>query len=158
MDASTLKDMPVMSMADGAKVGTVRDFLFDTAKLQVVALVLTSAGGEAILPLETVRSIGDDAIMVEHATATQGPTGQAPLVGLPGLDDLLSLQVVNSAGTHLGQVRGVEIDPVGGRLVSLTVHRGGLLGVGGTSVTVAATAIRAIGPKAVTVEIADAQA
>ncbi|MHB1133359.1 MAG: PRC-barrel domain-containing protein [Chloroflexota bacterium] len=157
MNASKLKDMPVVSMADGERVGYVKDFLFDTAKVQVVALVLTSASGEAILPLEAVRSIGDDAIMVEHAASTQGPTGQAPLVGLRGLDDLLSLQVVNSAGTLLGQVREVEIDPVGGRLVSLSVHRGGLLGVGGTTVRVEASAIRAIGPKAATVESLDAQ-
>lgn len=154
MKASALKDMPVMSMADGAKIGTVKDFLFDTAKLQVMALVLRSAGGESILPLEAVRSIGGDAIIVEQATATQGPTGQAPLVGLLGLDDLLRLQVVNSAGTHLGQVRDVELDPAGGRLASLTVHRGGMLGVGGTSVTVEASAIRAIGPKTATVELA----
>ena len=157
MKASTLKDMPVMSMADGTKVGTVKDFLFDTAKLRVMALVLASAGGEAILPFEAVTNIGDDAIMVEQATATQGPTGQAPLVGLRGLADILNLQVVNSAGTHLGQVRDVEINPVGGRLVNLTVHRGGLLGVGGTSVTVEASSIRAIGPKAATVETTDAQ-
>lgn len=153
MKASVLKDMSVMSMADGTKVGTVKDFLFDTTKLKVAALVLTSGGGESILPLEAVRSIGSDAIMVEHATVTQGPTGQAPLTGLRGLDELLNLQVVDSAGTHLGQVREVEIDPKGGQLVSLAVHRGGLLGLGGTSVTVEAAAIRAIGPKVATVEV-----
>lgn len=155
MKASALKDMPVMSMGDGAKVGTVKDVLFDSTQLRVVALVLKSSGGESILPLDAIRNIGEDAIMVEQATVTQGSMGQAPLVGHRGLDDLLSLQVVNSAGTHLGQVRDVQIDPVGGRLVSLSVHRGGMLGVGGTSVTVEAAAIRAIGPKTATVEATD---
>ncbi len=44
--AGALKDLPVISMADGAKVGTVKEVVFDTAKLHAVALVLMSAGGE----------------------------------------------------------------------------------------------------------------
>lgn len=153
MKASALKEKPVVSMADGAKVGNVRDVLFDTTNLRAEALVLTGSGGQSVLPFGSIRGIGSDAITVESAADTHGSAGQTTLDSLRGLDDLTDLPVVNGEGTHLGQVREIEVQQHDGRLVELSVHRGGMLGIGGTTVTVPAAAIRSIGPKIVTVEM-----
>lgn len=60
---------------------------------------------------------------------------------------------MNGEGALLGAVKELEIEPAGGRLVELVVHRGGVLGVGGTSTSVPASAIRGIGAKLVTVDL-----
>jgi len=152
MNASSLKDMPVVSMADGAKLGTVKDVMFDPSKLRAARLILVMAGGESLLPFGSVRSIGADAIMVETTTTSSGLTMEGALQGLCGLDDLVGLPILSGEGTHLGQLTDVAIDPGDGHITGLAVHRGGLLGIGGTRVTIEGSAIRGIGPKFVTVE------
>lgn len=153
MKASTLKDKPVVSMADGAQVGTVKELLFDTTDFRLLALLLRADSGESTLPFGAIRSIGSDAIMVESAADTAGAKGQAALDATRGLEDLMSLSAVNGEGTLLGKVKELEIGDQDGRLTRLEVHRGGVLGIGGTTVTVPLSAIRSIGPKLVTVDM-----
>jgi sporulation protein YlmC with PRC-barrel domain len=152
MRASTLKDKPVVSMADGAQVGTVEDVLFDPAELRLMGLALRGQSGKSILPFDSIRSIGADAVMVESAAETQGAGGQAIQDTMRGLGEITSLSVVNAEGTLLGKVKEVEIDE-DGRLAQLEAHRGGVLGIGGTDVTVPPSAIRSIGPKLITVDM-----
>ena len=153
MKASRLKDKPVVSMADGAQVGTVKELLFDTADLRLTALLLRATSGESTLPFGSIGSIGSDAVMIERAADTAGAQGQAALDTTRGLDDLMSLSAVNVAGTLLGKVSELEIDEQDGRLTKLEVHRGGVLGIGGTTVTILPSAIRSIGPKLITVDL-----
>ena len=153
MKASKLKGMPVVSMADGAQVGSVADVLFDIADLRVSALVLSAKSGEALLPFGSIRSIGSDAVTVESAADTQGVSGQSASDTVHGLGDLMSLSAIDSEGTLLGKVKELEINEHDGRLSGLEVHRGGVLGRGGKGYTVSPSAIRNIGPKLVTVEM-----
>ena len=151
MKASSLTGKPVVSMADGAQVGTVKELLFDTSQFRLTALLLRTHSGESTLPFGSVR-IGSDAVMIESASDTAGTQGQAALGTARGLDELLGLSVVNVEGTLLGKVKELEIGEHDGRLTKLEVHRGGVLGIGGTTVTVALAAIRGIGPKLITVD------
>ncbi len=153
MKASQLKDMPVVSMADGTKIGNVQDALFDTTTLKLSTLVLSGAGGKSLLPFGSVRSFGADVITVESAAVTQGIEGHGSVDAMRSLRDLTNLRVINAEGTHLGDVRDLEVNPQDGRVTELAAHRGGLLGLGGASVTVPASAVRGIGPKIVTVDM-----
>ena len=153
MKASALKDMPVVSMADGTQVGKVADVLLDAASLRVVALLLSAQSGQALLPFAAIRSIGTDAVTIDSAAATQGLTGRAAPEGTHGLGDVNGLSAVNGEGSLLGSVKELEIEPTDGRLLELMVHRGGVLGHGGTSTSVPASAIRGIGAKLVTVDL-----
>jgi sporulation protein YlmC with PRC-barrel domain len=153
MKARTLTDMPVVSMADGAQVGNVEEMLIDIAELRVAALRLRAAGGPSILPFAAVRSIGADAVMVESTAATEGAAGQTARDGLRGLGDLLGLPVLNGEGEILGTVTDLEVAPEDGRLQAIAVHRGGILGIGGTHLAVATPNIRMIGPKLITVDL-----
>ncbi len=58
---STLKDMAVVSLADGTKVGAVKDVFFDTRHQRIVAFTLASEDGEFLLAFDAVRNIGPDA-------------------------------------------------------------------------------------------------
>jgi sporulation protein YlmC with PRC-barrel domain len=154
MKARALKGKAVVSMVDGVQIGRVEDVLFDTAALKLAALVLTTAGGRSILPFAAVRSLGADAVTVESATATQPAAAQADAGNLlRALGDLTGLKVVNGEGAYLGDVRDVTIDQASGILAELEAHSGGMLGMGGTGVTVLASAIRGIGPDLVTVDM-----
>lgn len=152
MNANTLKGMPVVSMADGAKIGTVKDVLFDPSELRAAGLVLVMAGGESLLPFGSVRSIGADAIMVETTTTSSGVAMQGDVEDLSRLAELVGLPILSGEGTHLGQVTDVAIDPGDGHITGLAIHRGGLLGIGGSSMMIEGSAIRGIGPSVVTVE------
>ena len=70
-----------------------------------------------------------------------------------GLRDLMGLKVVNGEGASLGDVRDVAIDQASGSLSELVTHGGGMLGLGGTSVTVPGSAIRGIEPDLVTLDM-----
>ena len=154
MKASALKSMAVVSMADGVRIGRVEDVLFDTVALRIAALTLTTTGGQSILPFSSVRSIGADAVTVESETAAQAAEAQGSGGNvLRGLDDLLGLKIVSGEGNHIGDVREVLVDQASGALTELEAHRGGMLGVGGTSVMIPTSAIRGIGPDLVTADM-----
>lgn len=145
---STLKDMPVVSLADGAKVGTIKEVFFDTRRQCAVVFLLASDAGESLVSFEAIRSIGPDALTVDSAPATQE---------LRSLADLMELKAVSSDGTLLGEVKELHIDRRDWRLSELMVHRGGVLGLGGTQQSVAAGSICGMGPQLVTVELAPSE-
>jgi sporulation protein YlmC with PRC-barrel domain len=151
MRSATLKGLAVVSLAEGTRLGRVDDLVIDTAERRVAALSCGDQGRRFIVPFSQVRNIGKDAITVESSEVTQieGQGSQTP--NTMRLDDFLKLKTVDESGTLVGTVSQLEIDPATGRLVSLDVHKGGVLGLGGTTTTVAAEQIRAIGPELVTV-------
>jgi sporulation protein YlmC with PRC-barrel domain len=153
MKASRLKGMPVLSLTEGARVGNVKDLLLDTAAQRVTMLLLSTPAGESFVPFEKLRSIGSDAVTIESAAATEGTTGQTAVTGMRAVGELLGLAVTSAEGTHLGDVKDLEFDVQDGRLLEIALHKGGVLGIGGTSLTVPASAIRSIGPKLVAVEL-----
>lgn len=155
MKASALKSMAVVSMADGLQIGRVEDVLFDTSNLRIAALALTTSGGQSVLPFSSVHRIGTDAMTVETASAAQPAVATTPGNALRHLSDMIGLKIVNGEGTYLGDVREVLIDEVVGGIIELEAHRGGVLGIGGTSVRVLASDIRGIGPDLVTANLAE---
>lgn len=153
MQLRGLKGIPVVSVADGTKVGAVQDGLIETGSMRVVTLLLSGAGGAAVLPFASIRSIGQDAVTVDSAAATQGVTGHTTAGAVRSLKNLTSLKVVNAAGAYLGDVQDVDFGEHDGQVRELVARRGGLLGVGATEVRVPIAAIRGIGPQLVTVDL-----
>lgn len=67
------KDRPVMSIAEGTKLGAVHDLLLDDSYLQVAGLVVRGGGllggrRQAVV-YGMVRGIGPDAVMVSGRDA-----------------------------------------------------------------------------------------
>ena len=143
----------MVSMDDGTKIGNVQELLFDTSKLRLAALRLSAAGGKSLLPFEAVRSFGNDVITVENVSATQGTEGNATADTFRGLSDLVGLRVINGEGTWLGDVRDSEFSAKDGAIELITLRKGGMLGLGGTTTTVTSTGIRGVGPKVITVDL-----
>lgn len=152
MDVSKLHDMAIVSIVDGARLGRIKDVLFDTSAGRAVALRAEHGGQTFLVPLDQVKNIGADAVTVENSTVTQAVAKNGPYSALPGIKRLKALKVVNTAGDFLGTPATIEIDPSSGRLQGLTVHKGGILGLGGTTLSIAPEDIRGIGAELITVQ------
>lgn len=158
MDAEKIKGMAVVSIAEGTKLGRVDDLLFDIGSLRVAALRVSGDGQDFIIPFTGLKNIGVDAVTVENSQVTQVPGRGGESSAWAGLGKVKNLKVVDDAGTLLGTVSSIAVDAVTGQMIGLRAHKGGLLGLGGTSVTIDAQAIRSVGAEVITVAAGEGQA
>lgn len=151
MHANDLKDMAVVSLEEGTKLGRVEQPMFDLAARQLGALQVKGEEGIFILPFTQIQSIGTDAITVTSSQVTQTPSSGGQTDALLDLQALKKLKIVDQAGTFLGTLSEVDVDPLSGQITRLTAHKGGLLGMGGTTTTLESTAIVMVGQDLLTV-------
>ena len=151
MNATDLKDMVVVSLQEGTKLGRVAEPLFDLATRQLGAFQIKGDDGTFILPFAAIQHIGVDAITVTSSQVTQTPAPDGVTNALLDLRALQKLKIVDQAGTFLGTLSDVEVDPLNGQITMLTAHKGGLLGKGGTTTLLESTAIVMVGPQLLTV-------
>ncbi len=150
MDASTLKGRAVVSLIEGVKLGTVAQPLFDMQLTHLVAFAMEDNDGTTFIRFGLVRSIGADAVTVaSHQVVQDGATGV-----LIELDQVLRLKVVDEGGTFVGAIAHVEIDPESGAVTRIATHKGGVLGIGGTTTPIDPTTILGIGPELLTLATA----
>ena len=143
--------MAIVSVEEGTKLGYVAQPLLDLTARVVVALQVKGESGTFIVPFAEVAAVGPDAITVASSRATQTPSAGGAAAGMHDLDALKKLKVVDNAGTLLGTISRVEIDPASGAITELAAHKGGMLGMGGTTTPIDARAIVSVGPELVTV-------
>jgi sporulation protein YlmC with PRC-barrel domain len=152
MKISDLRGKPIVSMTDGERVGTVKDVLIDTGKLQATALVVGGGRGKGFLPLDRVKSFGPDAITIEDTDGIQWATGQLHDETGREASELMKLHVMDGSGTVAGAVHELTFDLPSGNVVTLNVRKGGLFGIGAETVDVAVSDIVSIGASLVTVK------
>ncbi len=151
MNASDIKDMAIISLQEGTKLGRVEQPLFDLAARQLGALQVKGEDGTFILPFAQIQHIGTDAITVMSSQVTQTPSSGGATDALLDLQALKRLKIVDQAGTFLGTLSDIDVDPVSGEVIKLVAHKGGLLGLGGTTTPIASTAIVMVGQELLTV-------
>ena len=151
MNASDIKDMTIVSLQEGTKLGRVEQPLFDLAARQLGALQVKGEDGTFILPFAQIQHIGSDAITVTSSQVTQTPSSGGATDTLLDLQALKRLKIVDQAGTFLGTLNDVDVDPVSGQITKLVAHKGGLLGLGGVNTPIASTAIVMVGEELLTV-------
>jgi len=151
MNASDLKGMAVVSLGEGTKLGEVDQPLFDLPNRRMCALHVKGDSGIAVLPFEAIERIGSDAITVVTSRVTQTPGIDSSGQGLLDLEALRKLKIVNQDGTFLGKLSDVEFDPRDGHVTHLAAHKGGVLGMGGTTTPIGTNASLAAGRELLTV-------
>ena len=151
MEAKTLKGLAVVSLQEGTKLGQVEQPLFDLVARQLGALEVKGTAGTFLIPFAQLERIGTDAVTVASSQVTQTPSTGSALGALVGLQALGKLKVVDQAGTFLGTVSDLDVDPETGQITRLTAHKGGLVGVGGTTTPIEAAMILMVGPELITV-------
>lgn len=148
----SLQGKPVVSLDDGTRVGVVSDLLVDPQKLQLAALVIRSENGLSVLPVKHIRNMGEDAITVDGMASTQSAANSIP--GLRPVSEFHGKSIVDSAGTLLGTLHGVEFDAESGKITFLDVREGGVFGIGAHKVQVPIEDICSFGPDLITSKVA----
>jgi sporulation protein YlmC with PRC-barrel domain len=151
MKVEDFKKLAVVSIDSGAKLGYVDDLLFDTENLAVAGFHVKGDGHQSLLPISEVRSIGADAITVQSDAAMRASSAESALAAMPDIDRMRKLKVVDEAGNYIGRVKDVDIEVKAGKIIEVETHEGGVLGIGGTTVTIAAADIRSIGDEVMVV-------
>jgi sporulation protein YlmC with PRC-barrel domain len=154
MNATDIKGKAVISVTNGARLGRVDDVLFDAGSLAIAAFRVSAEGQQALIPFAQVQSLGSDAVMVPGDDVAQWITTSSAGEGLISFDALKGYKVLDDAGTLLGTPQALEIEPTDGRLRQLQVHKGGVLGMGGQSITVPGSAIASVGADVIVVRAA----
>ncbi len=149
MQSDKLKGIAVVSVDEGSRVGRVEESLFDPQDLHLAAFRIKGDNGTFIVPLDKVQSVGADAVMVASSAATQVAAVDSTLVGWEALQ---KRKVVDESGTLLGTVSNLDLDTTTGKVLGLTVHKGGMLGLGGETTEIQATRIKSIGAELITLQ------
>lgn len=143
-----LKKKPIVSMADGAKIGEVDDLVIDTSRWAVVELYVAGKPGRGLLPLANLKGIGPDAITIEHADAISYNVKPAGV----GFDSFKDLHVVDGTGTVRGNVSDLRF-AADGTIESFDVRQGGVFGLGAHHIALTPANIRGVGDKIITVDL-----
>jgi len=128
--SSDLISMPIISLEEGTKIGSVKNLLIDPGQKKVAALIIEEKGffkGQKIVPFNKIRSIGPGAITLDKTGSAETATSLPELMKLlqePA--NLIGAKVVAENGTILGQIEEYYVDPSSGDLISLDL-KGNLL-------------------------------
>lgn len=122
--STELKDLPIVSIAEGEEVGIVKDFIIDPENKAVVALVVEDKTvyyeGVKVISFSLIHSIGDFAITTENTSSV------VVLSNMPELIDLIKKElrivkakVITRSGRLIGYVKEYSIDSRTGEIVGL---------------------------------------
>jgi sporulation protein YlmC with PRC-barrel domain len=150
MKATNIVGMPIISVSEGVKAGQVADLAIMATEPQVTALVLKTDRDQTILPFESIRKIGPDAITIDNLglVRVEEPTDGGDATRRFAL--LTGKETAGDDGTYLGDLKDLDIDPGTGHINSIILHRGGVMGIGGEDITVPGTHLHAFGQKLLT--------
>lgn len=151
MKPDEFKKLAVVSIQSGAKLGYVDDLLFDTSHLRLAGFRVKADGHHSLVPIGEVKSIGSDAVTVSDDAAARSAQAESALAALPDVDRLHQLKVVDEAGTYLGKVSSLEVDPQTGSIMGFEAHEGGVLGLGGRTTPIPAADVRSVGDEIIVV-------
>jgi sporulation protein YlmC with PRC-barrel domain len=139
----------VVSMADGAQVGTVKDLVFH--ELELTALVVRGERGEGLLPYKDLGTNGPDAITIESYKQVDWNAGKSLDPESRSTHDLRKLSVMDADGNLLGHMHDLTMDEKG-HVEDMSVRTDGILGLGSHETVIPAGRVRAVGADMITVD------
>jgi uncharacterized protein YrrD len=115
MTTKLVKGTPVVSLADGATLGTIEHVYVDPGRKAVVGFTIRHGGGlfgggtAGLVDISDVHSFGPDAVMVNDVSVVRSQlaveTGHGELVEL---ESLLHRTVMTEGGTAVGHVAAIQ--------------------------------------------------
>lgn len=142
-----LKGRQVISVAEGARLGTVEDLLFSGDRRAVTHLLVGS--GQA-LAFAKIKKVGPDAVMVE----TRSDLEPIPAESVLKFSEVCKLPAMSTDGANLGSLAELTFDLSAGQIVTAEVRSGGVLGIGQQKSVFSIDKVRSFGEDAVTIEVA----
>jgi len=112
---SSIRGLPVVSIAEGEDVAEVRDIIYHAEAGAVVGFTLNKRGMLAGrlkqgLPIEQVHAVGRDAVMIDDGSQLVAPEDAPEAVGSPETErDVIGNDVLTESGVSVGAVTDVVV-------------------------------------------------
>ncbi len=120
--------LPVIALAQAAKVGVVRDLVIDPSRRAIVALLLadtTRQKPSRQVSFDAVRRVGPHAVMIEDESAVSELSEYPQQLTLSeGTSRLVGLQVITDTGRTVGTISDVAVDEGSGLIEEYLVSVG----------------------------------
>ena len=158
MNAHHLRGMSVISLPDQRNLGQVEQPFLDLSSRLIAALQVQGEFGTFVIPFAQVQSITMNMITVVGNQVAQVEDTYGMHEGLVALEGTNALRLEDSGGTFLGTLREVAFDPATGAITQITVHKGGVFGIGGATSSLDARVFVRVSPKVPTVPLRPATA
>ena len=146
----TIVGLPVISIAQGTRIGVVEDLVIDLDRRWVAALSLGGqhvAGAVRVVPFDAIRGAGRDAVTVQDDSAVVLLSDRPDLERLYASPvRLVGLQVVTEEGSRPGRIHDVLVDELSGEIVDYEVSGGTLRDAIGGRCYVRADTLTSLGP------------
>ncbi len=110
-----LKDLAVVAIANGSKVGALEDFYFDPSVNPAATSirgfrVKTGMFSHRALPSSVINAIGTDAVTIDDEEMLRHEKDEAEFSTLPLGQSLLSYKVMSEGGTFIGNIGNILLD------------------------------------------------
>jgi len=121
---SDLKNLAVVAIANGSKVGTLDDFYFDPSVSPTTNAirgfrVKTGMFSHRVLPASSINAIGTDAVTIDNENMLLHEKDEAEFATLPMGQSLLNYKVMSESGTFIGSVGNVLLDITTSNILSV---------------------------------------
>ena len=154
MTTRLVKGTPVVSLADGATLGTIDRVYFDPQRFAVVGFTFHQRGGlfgggsSGLVDVSDVHSFGPDAVTVSDVSVVRSELAvDATDCNLLDLESLLNRTVMTVNGTLVGRVAAIQFGDSSHALTALDVVGEGSDDHG----SIPASEIQTIGPELIIV-------
>ena len=111
----------IVTLDGGEKLDSVRDLIFDEQGNRVLALLIDEGGwfhAARVIPFTSVKSVGEDAVMIGSADDVVSAQGDATLAAaMESKSGLAGLNLITTDGKDLGRIADVFFDEVSGQVV-----------------------------------------
>lgn len=121
--ASMLRGFLVVAVEEGAQLGTVSAIQVDPSRRGIVGFVYRTrwlGSEEQFVPIENVRTVGRDVLLVDREASVVAPARESPIPGRSVMD-LQGVRVTADDGAHLGTLVDLEFSEGDWRISALTL-------------------------------------
>lgn len=129
LPASSMIGMPIYSLETGRRLGAVKDVILKKEDTSLLAFTIEERGFFSphrwVLPFDQVKSVGQDAIMVESGQVFVRDRDMPEVREATRHEKTMSGKaMVTTSGNRLGSTADVLLDPNTGKPVSVELSRG----------------------------------
>lgn len=131
MTTKLTKGTPVISLADGVKLGTIDHVYLDPVRKEIVGFSFHQGGGffgtktTGLIDVSDIHAVGPDAVTIVDLSAVRSELAiGAHCEELTELEDVVKREVVTEGGTQVGKVTAIQFGEDSYRLTAIQVSSG----------------------------------
>ncbi|CAN5497332.1 hypothetical protein BH11ARM2_BH11ARM2_30700 [soil metagenome] len=122
--------MPVVSLANGERMGTVHDVVYSAREGRVLYFTVPVAGGmfgsgkTLLLDAADIKSVGNDAITIENSDLLREQDRNVKSVAEDSGESIVGKRLMTEDGDNLGAIDDVLVNPTTFRILAYQVSGG----------------------------------